>query len=260
MRLIELNSDNRLSFRETPWDEATFGFRCNEIGDIQASDEEHARELLDRFEHICSEDQILFSYTRIPAQSRMLKSALFHTGYSITECVVHVELNLEGECPFRSELRELRLSLEEATEEDIPHLRKILSESFDYSRMHEDINVPEELARLRYARWIDDLRTQRKHIVVHRRRGLPIYFEAYEFKPDATVHVVVGGSDRKYGMCTFAMAATAFEYLKNQGYKRLQTCFSAANLGIFNYYMQLGGYRVIGTSFGCHKHRDMTTI
>lgn len=256
MRLIELDSDNRLTFRETPWDEATFGFRCNEIINIQASDEVHARELLVRFENTCSEDHVVFSYTRIPAQSQMLKSSFHHSGFYITECLVHVELNLEGECPFRPELKSLRLSLDEATEEDIPHLRKLIAESFDYGRMHEDFMIPEELARLRYARWIDELRAQNKLIVVHRKKGLPIFFEVYEFKPDATVNVVVGGSGRDFGMCTFAMAATAFEYLKKRGCKRLQTAFSAANLGIFNYYMSLGGYRVLGTSFGCHKHRD----
>ncbi len=257
MQTLKHDEQNYLEYRDTPWDQRTFGFRCNEILSTHASGEVEARLLLADFERSCEGERVQFSYTRIPAGNRILKAAFYGAGYYITECSLDVMVSVKDfRCPVA--YGSVPMHIEEATEDDLPALRQIAADSFDYSRMHEDFNIPPPLARLRYSRWIDDLWAQKKIFHVHREEGKPIWFNVFEITPDHSIHSIVGGSARGMGLFSYAACAFSLDYCRKQGIKRMFTTISAANLGVMNMHFSLN-YKVVASYYGFHRHRVMQT-
>jgi hypothetical protein len=248
---IELNQANYLTYRPTPWDTKVFGFLTNEIIDIHYDNENYLDELLKRFIEECEVELIRFSYLRIDANDLILKKYLQKNGFYYAE-TTQIVYNSRLQKLDIDRIYKSTLTIAKPIEVDFKSIKEIAERAFNYSRFHEDNNIPIELSRKRYYDWIDDLVKQNKSFLVHKKDDEIISFMAFE-ESEVEVEFILGGSDVGKGHISPFFWSALLKYFQDKNINKVKEIkVSAANIGILNLYISFN-FKVKKTLLGYHR-------
>lgn len=248
---IVINNNNLIEYRNTPWDTLAFGFMTNEIINIKYSDPDQLKELMILYEEMVSSQGIKLSYCRINAQDQYLKLNLQQSGYYYAETSILLsKTDVQKENFGKFFKKNLNFTTPQ-TEEDFNQIKIIASNAFHYSRFHEDPNIHQEKAKIRYFNWIDDLRLQNKEFVIYKTDKTIHSFLVFSIN-NQEVTLWIGGSDEGKGFLTPLFWASFFTVLQHRGIKKIGGIISAANIPMFNTYIKLS-FKVEKMLIGFHR-------
>jgi len=243
--------DCSLTYRNTPWDAKAFGFPTREILMIEHNGNADAiKALLNEYDHRNRSDGIQFTYTRANSNDKQLKAMLQQNQFYFAEASYFIRKTDIGSFDSQK-LVPRTIDLEVPTKKDLPQLRDLAENSFDYSRFHEDPYLPERFARVRYKNWIDNIMDTNNHLLVHRKKEEIIAFSASNIHDDGVTMTLVG---TKKGSSTIALFfwRSIFEDFKKREIKSCCTTISASNLGIMKLYTFFQ-FRFEALFLGFHK-------
>lgn len=248
---IHLDEHHRLEYRSTPWDSRAFGFLTNEITLIEYRDRALLRQMLEQYDAKMKHERVRFVYCRTDAQDFVLRNQLQEHGFYYVETSAVVAKQDVHKEDFRRLFRNQLALREPQSEQDFMQIRAIAESAFNYSRFHEDPNVPVEKARLRYASWIDDLRAQRREFLVHAADGEIQSFIAYT-RTKTSVEMILGGSAVGKGFVSPYFWSSFLTHFQQGGVRRVRGVISMANVSIANMYIQLN-FRIEKILLGFHR-------
>jgi len=248
---IELDSENFLIWRDTPWDSKVFNFSTNEITSIQYTNEKYLSEMLNTFCSHNRRQKVKFSYVRIDANDLKLKKILNKLEFYYAETTQVVYNNRLQKLDIGSIFR-TNLPIETPSINDFLQIKQIAERAFHFSRFHEDVNIEKKLAKKRYSNWIDDLIRQQKSFFIHKKADRVISFMAFE-ETKNDVCFILGGSDIGEGYISPFFWSALFKYFQGRGVKKVKEIkISAANIGIINLYINFH-FKVKKTLLGYHR-------
>lgn len=248
MPKLELDPDHSLSWRETPWDARVFLMPTWEIQTFEARTQAGGEELLRQFETQARETHVGLVFTRLLADKALHKRLLGDAGFQHVETSLSVSHKQIQRTDWAKLSRPLP-GLEPATDQDWPGLQRLLSESFDHGRFHEDPWLTPGLAQQRYVRWLDDLRTKEISVWRHHNQVQGVHIQAVT---GSSAELILTGVARPVSMLAMPLWVTALTRLKERGIVDCHTLVSAANTGVINLYARLG-FHFDNTLFGYHK-------
>jgi len=250
MNKIEINKNNYISHRLTPWDARVFGFSTREVLEIKYDTADGALELIRILNEVNKNDGIAFTYTRIDASDIDLKRLLQRDGFYFAECSLKISLTRFGKIDFSSIYRN-QLNLELANDHDIDQIKIIARDAFNYGRFLEDSNLPHAKSQLRNLYWIDDILSQKLSTLVHRQNEKVLGFMVFDSN-NVKVNLILGGCLKETGYLSPYFWSSLLTYFQKNQVKKIETIISAANTGIGNIYFNLG-FNINKTLFGFHK-------
>lgn len=248
---IIIDDNNILEFRETPWDTRAFGFTTSEVLSIKYSDRSSLNELLRSYASLVQEKGVSFSYCRINADDQELKMALQRAEYYYAETsILLTKRNVHKE-NFGDIFNNHLTITAPQSDEDYQQIKTIAQNAFRYSRFHEDPHISSDRAKLRYFNWIDDLRIQNKEFLIYKTENTVHSFIAFSIEGHA-VTLIVGGSDESKGFLSPFFWSSFLTEFQRIGVKRVDGIISAANVPIFNLYIQLA-FKIDKVLLGFHR-------
>jgi hypothetical protein len=222
-KVIEIDSEHRLEYRETPWDTIAFGFPTNEILNIYYSEPILLKQLLTQFEKKSRKNGVRFSYCRINANDIALKNALQKSGYYYAETSAFIYKHDVHREEFSAIFRnDLPLSMPQS-ELEFQQLQVIAQNAFHHSRFHEDPFIDPALAKKRYYNWINDLRAQECSFLTYSSHGTIQAFIAFVQKKKS-VKLILGGSDEGKGFIAPFFLVIFPNGIPKSGYPPCQRC------------------------------------
>jgi hypothetical protein len=237
MDSIETNG-NEIAYRRTPWDERVFELETIEILGIDYRDEEGVMELLYQLEeHIDSNGLIYF---RNDSRDIVLKKIMLANNYYVSESSLELSHGKVQRCDFGNVYRNDLKLINTVSENNVGELKEIAVTAFNFSRFHEDPFLDVSKSRKRYEYWIDDLIEQKKKVLLYIKGDELVSFMFYEYVNEKKVDLILGGSKNGYGIMTPFFLSSVLSYLKDSGVKVVDVVISAANIQIFNMYINLG--------------------
>jgi hypothetical protein len=253
MNRIEINTDNYLEYRDTPWDARAFGFKTNELLEIKFESIRNLQFLIDEYIRYTKENNIKFCYTRIPSDEIQLRKVLQEKGFYYAETSYYLSKIITKRDNF-GRIFKNDLIIAPPVDDDFEAIRNIARDAFNFSRFHEDCNIDIAKARDRYYNWVDDLRNQGKHFLAYKINQELISFLAYNTS-EKELDLILAGTVAGKGMISFNFWASFMTYFQNQGYSRAKTVISASNIGIVNLYSRLD-FKFDKLMLGFHKFNE----
>ncbi len=237
-----------IRYRLTPWDTKVFEFKTAEITTFQGEEISNIEKEYALIEKELREQEVKFVYTRIDANDFKLKNFIQKSGFYFSDCslkILRTKINkfVKEKLPT--------LSLELIKDEDISEVKEIATNSFNYSRFHEDYNIPDNLCRKRYSNWIDDLLIQNVDFLVAKVGNKIVGFNAQRTE-NKQVELILAGCNSGSEVYVLSLWNEILEYNKNKGINRISTLISAANKGMANVYSHFD-FRINDTLLGFHK-------
>lgn len=249
---IELDDQNSIEFRETPWDKRVFDLDTLEITNLSIRSVSKGQELVNQL----LEDQTPeLCYGRFEADDLLSKQVLINRGFIPTESQVSLFIpSLE-----RYELPEMHqkriLPLNEATEEDRIQVIEHTAGMFRFSRFHEDPFIDPNKADQRMQNWVQQMAEENVPLLVYKMKGALTSFVFYEIK-EQTVFLKLGGSVEGRGMITPYFFGSVINHFKKMEMKVLDGVdVSVANTGIFKVYLALN-FDLKNTFVDYHWHKS----
>lgn len=238
-----------LTWRSTPWDQASLGIATAEILDLTGASAELPA-LLARFDAVCAERAVGLAITRIPATDRAAKLALQEAAWRFVETSHPLRLEpIPADLTTLGPIGRRRVPVERATVTDLPALSAIATAAFDHSRFHEDPRVHRDRARARHAGWIADTFARGDECLVHRdRAGAIVALMTYRIRGDA-VALYLGGTRPGSELAAPMFWTGVLADLRDRGARTIDTRVSAANLGAMRLHLALG-FVALGCDLG----------
>lgn len=254
--LIIIDDENKLEYRDTPWDTRAFGFPTSEIISLKYSHRSSISELLRIYADKAQDKGVKFSYCRINAEDHELKKALQHEKFYYAETsILLIKRDVQREDFGKIFNNNLTLTVPQS-EEDYQQIKLIAQNAFHYSRFHEDSNIPHDSAKHRYFNWIDDLRVQGKEFLILRNEKNVHSFLAFSME-EKGVNLIIGGSAEGKGYLSPFFWSSFLTEFQRRGIKRVEGIISAANIPIFNLYINLS-FKVDKVLIGFHRFYNPT--
>lgn len=250
MQKIEIDNENYLTFRPTPWDERLFGFGTNEIMEVKSKHPEIVDELLRLFDQHNRENGVKFTYTRIDAESLLLKKKLQDFGFYYAETSFCLARKKFQQAVSQVKQHNLLL-LEKPCEDDFLQIKEIAKNDFSHGRFHEDPNIEFPRAQQRYVNIIDDQKMLGRNFLVYKRNGKVLAFHIY-FSSGDKCELILSGTKREKSMLSYYLWASLLEELKRDGIDEVTTMVSAANIHVMNLY-SFFDFSFMKTLVGFHK-------
>src|SRR5574340_277567 len=250
MQKLEIDSENYLTFRPTPWDERLFGFGTNEIMEVKARDPELIDSLLRLFDRHNRDNGVKFSYTRVDAESLLLKKKLQEAGFYYAETSFYLARRNFQQAVSHVKRHNLLL-LETPCDADFIQIREIAKNDFFHGRFHEDPNIEFPKAQQRYVNIIDDQKNLGRHFSVYRRNGEVLAFHLYMIAGNKC-ELILSGTKKERSMLSYYFWASLLEELKRDGIEEVTTMVSAANIPVLNLY-SFFDFSFMKTLVGFHK-------
>ena len=233
MKSIEINKNNYISFDDTDWNTKALGCKTNEIYNIEFQTTENGKELLNKFEENCLNNNITYTSLRITPDSRNTKQLLEDFGFVNVETSIFVNNNLKN-IKKNKILNAFKFVVRECEAADIDNIKSIASNQFKHGRFFEDSKIDTNVAKLRNSNWIDDLYIKSK-ILVGEYDGILFGFMAFKSNSRVT-NLELGGVHSNYSHLAYSFWYKVFEYLKTEGNLSVNAMISSHNIGIINLY------------------------
>lgn len=248
--IVEIDKENSIACRLTPWDSKTFGFETAEITSFKCNDLNLGIKLMRELDVFVAQHSIKFIYTRIKSENRIEKEILIKYGFYIAESSLEIFKNNLAKYQFKlPTVSILPFSKEDDT--IVNDIKLIARDSFDYSRFHDDVNIEEEKARLRYFNWIDDLLSQGNEAYYIEYKGEIIGFHFQRIKGDHADLILTGCKKGKSEL-SVPLWHSVFLNLCSRGIKECSTLISSSNAPIINLYIFFQ-FKVRSSLLGLHK-------
>ncbi len=239
-----------ISYRLTPWDTKAFGFSTAELTFTANQDRKALVEKYMQLERELVRSDIRFIYTRIDGQDFKLRKNLQELGFYFAESSLEIA---KTKIQKFTKLRLPGIHYLDATPVDIPTIKLIARDVFNYSRFHEDPTIDVSLARARYFNWIDDLMHQQATFkAAYFGKALIGFNIQKEDSENKTANLILAGCDDGQQVFVLSLWNEIIEYNKTLGMQKIATLISAANIGMYNVYAHFG-FKVEKTLFGFHK-------
>ena len=249
MKRLMLN-DSILEYRDTPWDKRVFNIDTKEILSIVNKSNTDTSFLINELEAQIVDDGLI--YVRIDSNDIELKKIFLANNYYISEASLQLVHSKIQKYDFNKVFRSNMVLDNTIKSTDIKQLKHIACTSFNDGRFHEDPFL-RVLANKRYENWIDDLILQKKEILMYRNNdGEILSFMFYEILNSKKANLLLGGSEKSFGLLTPVFFSSVMMYLKKRGIKTVDVVVSMSNSVIINIYVSLG-FLVKKTMFDYHK-------
>jgi hypothetical protein len=250
MQKIEIDKNNFILFKPTPWDARVFGFNTGEIKGISYKNPQSLKELLQKLDEYNQEEKIRLIYIRIDAEEKILRKYLQDSGFYYAETTLIVEKKdlQTSELPIQSKGDFL---LGVPSGDDFDQIKEIAKNDFFYGRFHEDPHLDFTKAQLRFFNWIDDMIKQGREIMVYKKDKEIIGFHIQSVTENKS-DLILTGTKREKSMISYYFWATILESLKERGVKEAKATISAANKPIVNLY-SFFNFNFERTLLGFHK-------
>ena len=248
---IIIDSNNYLTYQETPWDSNVLGYKSNEIVCIKYSNESQLNKIIDKFEAFCLSQKYFFTNARINPDDQILRKSLSNMDYLNSETSLLVERGVKNFNPIN--VGKLKFTLRNYNPQDMNDLKSISYEIFNHGRFFEDPFISNENARIRNKNWINDLIVS-SIIIVGEINATIFGFMAFKID-DNKVTLQLGGVKLNYSVYAYPFWSEVIKYLINeQNAKHISGIISASNIRIINLY-SFFEFKFTDVYFGYHKHR-----
>ena len=251
MKYIKINESNLISFYDTKWNDAVFGYKTNEISEIKFDSIENGIKLLNMFDNECNSNDVKYSAIRVNSNSNDTKFILEKSDYYNIETSIKVESNIK-KINENSFFEKFKFSLEAADIKSLPFIKNISDNEFKHGRFFEDSNIDLELAKKRNRNWIDDL-YKSSNLLVGKTNGEIFSFMFYSLN-NCDVNLQLGGVSSKYSHLAYPFWYKIIMKLKNDDIKNINAIISANNISIINLYSHFG-FRFSNSFIGYRKFR-----
>lgn len=237
--------------RLTPWDEKAFHKKTYELLRLDLSNKSELKEEL--LNEGFFDAKLI--YGRFPADDYHTKLLLVEAGFIPCEtsydiCLPRLDKYI---IPKLYSLKRLPLTIENG--DVFEEVAVIASDRmFRFSRFHEDPQIPTEFADKRLGLWVRDLQNQDDIVTITYRNSDKIIISFMICQIDnETVKFLLGGSRKGMELHSPFFWGGVIYYWQEQGFKKITTTISAANIGVVNLYSNLG-FVFNSVKIDYHKH------
>lgn len=252
MTEIILNPEYRCHFRDTPWDERSFGFRTRELLSVEREDPSQVAAILAAFEARNAVDRVGLCYARVDANDRVLIHALNDVGYRPVEHSFALSLSSLNHFYPENHFGK-NLALRPLAAADVPVVQEIAAHDFLYGRFIEDEMIARAACQRRQRNWVADMVANKDFTIwVHGEEGAPQGFHAFKVQ-DQHAQMILSGMAAKYQPLAAFFWASCLHEKGRMGIQTVSTMIAAANLPIVNLYARFG-FRFDQFLVGLHKH------
>ena len=245
--------DAEIEFRETPWDARSLGLNTIEVTNIRINSDFDFFSIYDHFYSYCSQNAIEFVCLRLNANDKALRKLLLRKGFYVAE--VSYVLKKSNLATYSNRLPEVKL-INVRSSPNLPFLIQEIAElardSFDFSRFHDDVNIPDILARRRYFNWIFDLLDQDNEFFYVEHRGEVVGFHVQKVTDDGELQLIITGAKKGRNELAIPLWHTVLTNAKRRGITSVKTLISSTNIGVVNLYSFLG-FKFTESLVGLHK-------
>lgn len=248
MIIEKINDKNYFIWRRTPWDEKVFQKKTMEITEIVYENIISLREIFKKVNDLVEFERIELVFFRHNSFDKYIKKEAFLNDFQIVEHSYYVRhSNISKITRNRKQLNFRR-----PKKEDVASIIKIVTDSFSHGRFHEDPNIDEELAKLRYKQWIPQLMKDTNFFVLELKGEVAGFFN-YVVNNN-TIDLPLSGISSKYSGLGGFMWKEMFKIIdENEEVKQVKIMISATNLTVLNLYTSLD-FKIAESLFGYHKH------
>lgn len=241
---------NEINYLLTPWDEKSLDFKTAEVTINKYTNFNQFELNYKDLESNLLDLGVEFVYTRVCSSDLLLRDYIQKVGFYYVETSVELKyINLKN-----FEKKKLpKISYKLAEIDDIENIKSIASDSFNFGRFHEDVNISISKSRLRYYNWIDDLIIQKAEIYVAKVGDNIIGFNIQ--KSDyikKETQLILAGCKVGAEIFTLSLWNEILNTNKNNELNKISTLISASNIGVFNIYLNFD-FNINNTYFGFHK-------
>lgn len=240
-----------IDWRYTPWDQRAFNLRTVELLNIDTTDAVLTEKELCEIERTT---EASFIYGRVDSKDRAAIKLLTSLDYYNCETTLYVSLSRLQKYELPKIYAKRSLKLESIKEDDLELIAKRASESFLFSRFHEDPFLENEQCNKRIEFWVKDLFWDEsvENFIYRNGKGEITSFMFFRRTSNISVELILGGSFAGYGLYSPHFWGSIISNFKSYGINKVSTVISAANLGVLSLYMSLG-FTVSNTKFDFHK-------
>ncbi|WP_077328233.1 GNAT family N-acetyltransferase [Virgibacillus siamensis] len=204
------------TLRETPWDKRNFNINTYEVLD-------YSETTLQKTDNL--EGHFTLKVNPLESPELLLKHGFYYMDTLIEPVCQRENLNI-----FYKEGTSI------SKDYDPDEILQIANEAFMHGRFHRDFHIPDNLADLRYANWVNDL-IKNDSIFALKDHGRTVGFYAYD--QDKVLLLGITQEYRKKGLAkTFTSQGCQKQF--TFGYDQLRTSISAANVASLNLFQALG--------------------
>lgn len=231
-----------MSWAETPWDSALFGFPVLHISSLACRGPQAQAEVaFSRFEQQRDALGCRFASARVPAADTEASLLLQARGYRVVEMLLHPQLDLDT--ADSGALPPSALEVRPAEASSLPALEEIAGAAFGLERFHVDPRVPRGLGDRRYRNWVRSaLDHPRQRLLELFDGGQRVAFFVTERLDDGTEYWhlnAVAPQAQGRGIGERAWAAM-IERARGEGARRVRSAIVVRNVRVMNLYAKLG--------------------
>lgn len=247
-----------ISYRLTPWDEVSLEMKTAEISlkDTFENSYSEVEEKLITVQKNLLDEGVEFCYTRVSSSDFKLRKLLQENGFYFAEVSQTISKNkIQKFDPIKLP----KLKLKEANiDTDLTLIQDIAKDSFDFSRFHEDYNIPKEKSSFRYQNWISDL--FRQNVIIHTalvgKKVVGLNIQKID-KNNNTADLILCGCKKGAELYVTSLWNEILKFNKEEGINKISTLISASNVNMANVY-SFFGFKINETLFGFHKKLKTT--
>lgn len=243
-----------LAYFHVPWDSEIFGFPVAQIAEIRVHEPVQAQTDLQPFMAWLERENIRLASCRLPCDRLRASMLLEQAGFRFVEMALHPYLAQLQAYPCDSQ----ELTVERATDADLPGIEAIASQAFGHERYHADPRLDRALADQRYRVWVNNSHhhpSQRLYKICE--GDELVAFFVTENKPDGLCYwhltaVAPAFQGRGYGKRVWRQMLLLHQ---REGIKRIGTTIAGGNVPVLNLYASLG-FRFQRPDITLHWLRD----
>jgi ribosomal protein S18 acetylase RimI-like enzyme len=257
---------NDIDLQEKPWESGLLGLPVYQLRfrpDGAASGLASIQDSLRRIDESFSDTRALLC-ARLPATDGARVRALEEAGFHLMECYLTLRHALDS---LPSSLEEAGIS--PATPAELPALRRIAAESFQYSRFHMDPHIGREKAALTPSEWVENAVKggDKTVLIVRAPKASPKAIVEEEIAGFVCIRIPSGSGVKKTGVLDLiavhpdyqgqglglALTRACLETCRREGCDSVEVGTQAHNIPSIRLY-ETAGFRLSGAAYSYHKH------
>jgi ribosomal protein S18 acetylase RimI-like enzyme len=256
-------SPSDIDLQEKPWESGLLGLPVYQIHfrpDGAVAGLASIQDSLRRIDESFSDTRALLC-ARLPATDGVRVRALEEAGFHLMECYLTLRHALDAlPSPWEED------GIGPATPAELPALRRIAAESFQYSRFHMDPRIGREKAALTRSEWVENaVKGGDKTVLTIRSQRVST--EKIEIAGFVCIRIPSGSGAKKTGVLDLiavhpdyqgrglglALTRACLEACRREGCQSVEVGTQAHNIPSIRLYETVG-FRLSGAAYSYHKH------
>lgn len=244
-----------------PWDTEIFEFP---VGEYRLGGQLPDSRLMDDFkEHLLrwvEKEEAALLFCSSPQQKNDVKLFLQDIGFNFVDLsmqVVQPRLQNSELPPMRS------MKVAKANIHEHKAIEEIASTAFQHGRYHADPLFPQQLANLRYKRWVQNVfQEQSEHVhlfVIEMKERIQGFFHVVIKDNRADLRLGAVAKNDEAGLLGYYLYLGVLHELKKMGIRNVVGRISAANISVINIYARLG-FHFANPEIAYHWHTPLSRM